>query len=177
MSFSRRYSRVAALATVSAFVLMGAAVVIAAPTPVVLQEGGFSPEDLRWDRDETGAVLPVLRGTSARLLETGDPDLPAHDLVFLVGLDQGVARLEVEAIATRVVTLTDELSLAAPLKSDTGETVAQDLLARFFHIDPAVAASAYLIHFVLIMIVPALVGGLWLGDLPAAPGRDEAGPR
>ena len=47
------------------------------------------------------------------------------------------------------------------------ELAAQVLLSRF-GIGDDVAASAYLIHFALIMIAPALVGGLWLGDVPRA---------
>ncbi len=55
------------------------------------------------------------------------------------------------------------------------ELCAQVLLAQF-GMDKAVTVSAYLIQHVLVMIVPALVGGLWLGELPVKAGEgDEMG--
>ncbi|MFO7653144.1 MAG: C25 family cysteine peptidase [Candidatus Krumholzibacteriia bacterium] len=138
MMMSRRWYILAGFAPAAMLLLFAAGSAAAADGGRILLEDGFAADDLRWETLADGSRVPHAPGAAARLLETGDPDLPARDLTFLIPLAESGARLEVEAVSVRRIQLPGPIAAAGPVTTDSGDAVSIDLLPADGHEFPAV---------------------------------------
>jgi hypothetical protein len=125
----------------AAVVLLSGSMVLApsealAATGRVIYEGAFNPAEMRWDADPLGVPFPVLDGTRP-LGEPGLPQLPVRSLILLVPLGTEVANLWIEPLETHREPATQDLALAPPHVTDSGQVVTANRLKREGEVFPA----------------------------------------
>ena len=101
-----------------------------------LHEARLSPTDFVSEKLTDGSLRVSVTGGRA-LQITGEPDLPALDLLFLVPAHLAITDVRIEPLAVRTETLAGPLAKAAPLLTSTGQPVSQRYLEPLDGMFPA----------------------------------------